>query len=535
MRINLQGWFKWWIVAGLVCLVVIMFSEPPRLWFWLAILFALIIYSFERAISEDNGHTDDKKPNLFFRLLPPLALTLATGVWTVVGRIPIKVVGQSILIQPRSIISFQPRGSGGQVLEILAKPGEQVRVGQVLAILDLPELQEKLITQRQKLAEYEGENQAITNAQDRRSALQEQTWQLQSIAIPQQIQSNLLQIEANQVELVAVEKQRQAYRERIEQLNEYISLTRQRFEALEILVKEGVVAPLNTNVVSAENEFQRNQNERTRLFAQLEDLSAKEEQLNSATLQLQSQNKNLRAQLENLRTELANLNLDDLQANIGRKNRIDDLKRDIINLETQIATDSKVISTYEGTVMTVSANPGEYVQIGTPLGTIRIKDNENLKATTYAFFTPEDADRIREGMTAQVTPHLLTNRRFGGTREQYGAIPSTVTWVSSKTVTSQEVASIVGDSELADALMQNPLPYAIPDNGRAQNLPVVQVELELQTSPNTPSGYQWTHGHGPDETIPEGALGEARVTVDQRSLFSYVIASLRWLTGIYGS
>lgn len=475
------------------------------------------------------------RTNLFFRLLPTISLTVLTGFWSVTGRIPIRVIGQSILIQPRSTISFQPRGSGGQVLEIRVKPGDLVRVGQVLAILDLPELQEKLATQGQKLAEYELENLAITNAQDFRSDLKEQTLELETVSIPQQIEANLMQIEANRIEFIAAEKQRQAYQERISQLNEYISLTRKRFEELQILVTEGVVAPLNIQVVSAENDLQTNENERTTLFAKLEDLSAKEEQLNSATLNLRASNKNLRAQLENIRTQSANLKLDDLQANVQRQNQIDDLKRDILNLETQIATESQVVSTYDGTVMTISANPGEYVQVGTALGTLRVEEKENPEIKTYAFFTPEDADRIRKGMTAEVTPHLLTNRRFGGTREQYGAIPSHVIWVSPKTVTSQEVASIVGDSELAEALIQNPVPYAIPDNGRAQNLPVVQVALELETDSNTSSGYKWTQGNGPDAKIPEGALGEARVTVDERSLLSYGIASFRWLTGIYGN
>ena len=76
-------------------------------------------------------------------------------------------------------------------------------------------------------------------------------------------------------------------------------------------------------------------------------------------------------------------------------------------------------------------------------------------------------------------------------------------------------------------------PYTIPDNGRAQNLPVVQVELELRQNPNNPSGYEWTQSEGPDTQIVEGALGEVRVTVQERSLMSYGIASLRWITGIY--
>ena len=30
MRVNLQRWFKWWILVGFACLFVVIFSEPPR-------------------------------------------------------------------------------------------------------------------------------------------------------------------------------------------------------------------------------------------------------------------------------------------------------------------------------------------------------------------------------------------------------------------------------------------------------------------------------------------------------------------------
>ena len=481
------------------------------------------------------------KPHLIFRLLPTLTLVGLTGWWSVVGRIPIRVIGQSILIQPRSIISFQPRGSGGQILEIRVKPGDRVKVGQVIAVLDLPDLQEQLRNQQEELAEYEAENLAITNAQTIRSNLQQQTLQLESVSIPRQLEANLKEIEANQTKRIAVEKQRQAYEERIVQLDEFIALTQRRFKAYNELVEEGAVAPLSWQIVNSENQLQQSQNERTNLYAQLENLSSVEEELDSTNINLKAQNENLRAQLEKLRTDSANLKLTDLQANVQRQNTIDNLKRDIDNLKAKIAKDSLVISAYNGTVLTVSGNAGEYIQVGTSLGTLRVDNPDTLDednkptVTAYAFFTPEDANRIRQGMTAEVTPHLLTNRRFGGVREEYGAIPSTVTAVSSKTVTVQEVASIVGDSELANALVQNPVPYTIPDNGRAQNLPVVQVELELSQNPDNPSGYEWTQSEGPDTQIVKGALGEVRVTVQERSLISYAMASLRWITGIYRS
>ena len=489
------------------------------------------------AVSKANQPLPDSVPflksDLVVRLLPTLVLTLLTGWWSVVGRIPVRVVGQSVLIQPRSIIPFQPRGSGGQVLKILVEPGDRVRVGDVLAILDLPELQEQLATQQQKLDELEAENRAITDAQNRRSALQEQTLELESFSVRQQIQSNLQAIEANRIVAIAIDKQRQAYQERVIQLDEFIALTASRLEAAEELIQGGALARFSADFVNADNQYQQSQNERTRLFAALEGLNAEDEELLASSTDLEAQNKDLGSQLEDLRTQSANLELGDLQADVQRQNQIDDLKRDILNLETQIDTESQVVSTYDGVVFSVSANPGQYLQVGDPVGTLRIETSEALEVTAYGFFTPEDANRIRPDMAAVLTPHLLTNRRFGGTREQYGGIPSTVTGVSPKTVTVQEVTSIVGDSDLANTLIQNPVPYAIPDNGRAQNLPVVQVELNLETNPKTPSGYQWTQGRGPNAKLPEGAIGEARVTVETRSLFSYAIASFRWLTGIY--
>ncbi|MGK7944478.1 MAG: biotin/lipoyl-binding protein, partial [Microcystaceae cyanobacterium] len=338
--------------------------------------------------------SNPSKPHLIFRLLPTLTLIGLTGWWAVVGRIPTRVIGQSILIQPRSIISFQPRGSGGQILEIRIKPGERVKVGQVIAVLDLPDLREQLRNQQEKLAQYEAENQAITNAQIIRSNLQQQTLQLESVSIPQQLEANLKEIEANQIKLIAVEKQRQAYQERIIQLDEFIALSQRRFQAYNDLVAEGVVAPLSWQITNSENQLQQSQNERTNLYAQLENLSSVEEELASANINLKAQNEDLRAQLEKLRTDSANLQLTDLQATVQRQNTIDNLKRDIDNLKATIAKDSLVISSYNGTVITVSGNAGEYIQVGTALGTLRVDNPDTLDqenkpiVTAYAFFTP---------------------------------------------------------------------------------------------------------------------------------------------------
>ncbi len=44
-------WLKWWIIAAVLVFLVLIFSEPPQLWFWLVLFLALVLYSTERAIN----------------------------------------------------------------------------------------------------------------------------------------------------------------------------------------------------------------------------------------------------------------------------------------------------------------------------------------------------------------------------------------------------------------------------------------------------------------------------------------------------
>ncbi len=44
-------WLKWWILAAALIFVLMIFSEPPQLWFWLVAFLALILYAIERAMN----------------------------------------------------------------------------------------------------------------------------------------------------------------------------------------------------------------------------------------------------------------------------------------------------------------------------------------------------------------------------------------------------------------------------------------------------------------------------------------------------
>ena len=105
--------------------------------------------------------------------------------------------------------------------------------------------------------------------------------------------------------------------------------------------------------------------------------------------------------------------------------------------------------------------------------------------------------------------------------------------ISEETITPNEVTSLVGNPQLAEALMTNPVPYSAPDPGEATNLPVVQVGIELKRNSQSITGYEWISGKEPPHPIPEGSIGEVRVIVEERSPISYLVPLFRWITGIY--
>lgn len=429
-------------------------------------------------------------------LLPIATLATAAILWSCFGKIPIEVAGRAVLMAPRSNLEFQSPGSG-TVSTILVKPGEQVKAGQLLATLKTSELNAELESKQQKLAQLQTENTAITAIQNQRTRLKQDVLQSQQQSVPDQARSIQAQIAANQ-------QQQQVYVQRIEQLNAINTLIADRLKAYNKLRVEGAVAPLDVTLVQIVQAEQTNKNEVTSLKAKIEELNAQIRALQSKAI-------DLKAQTANLANQSSQITLDDLEANTQRRNAITDLERDIADLRVKIRTESRVVSPREGQVIDIAVNPGQVIGSGTILGTIQV-DRSNNQTSGLAFFTVGAADRIAPGMAMELTPDSYSRQRFG-------SIVAEVISVAPATVTPQQISSIVGNDQLAKGLL-------------VEN-PSVLVTAKLHLDPNTPSGYQWTRGEGPPQKIPESATATATVTVEERSLLSYMTPALRQLTGIY--
>ena len=379
--------------------------------------------------------------------------------WALVWPVPTEVEGKGVLVFPDNAGILNAR-SGGQVREVLVKEGERVRRGQVLMQLYLPVLERQLDQQRGNLRQLERHNAQL----DERDALRLAT-----------------EKRALETSLTKLADDRRRY-------GELQSTYASKLRSLDWLAKRQVVAPLSSEVVSAEQGL-------TSTSVNLDDVK-----INEKTVVTNYQQVKLTIETQALQ----------------RRYQIDDLKRQIQVTEAKIAYDGKVQADRDGTVLDLQVIPGQTVGTGQRLGTIGRPLQPNASdrpLRAVAYFSPADARRVPLGLPVEVVALWNQRGRFGG-------IVGTVTQVLTLPATEDDISTTVGNPQLAQEL--------------SKNGPVMRSEIELERDPASVDGYRWTLSGGSGVfPIREGLTVSTHAYVEWRSPISYVIPGLRSLTGGY--
>ena len=82
------------------------------------------------------------------------------AIWSVVGTIGIKVDGQGILIRGAEVLDVTSIAQG-RVKEVLAKPGERIESGQVVARVEQPELELRIANMKDRLRQAEQQKSVV--------------------------------------------------------------------------------------------------------------------------------------------------------------------------------------------------------------------------------------------------------------------------------------------------------------------------------------------------------------------------------------
>ncbi|KTC93265.1 NHLP bacteriocin system secretion protein [Legionella cincinnatiensis] len=169
-----------------------------------------------------------------------------------------------------------------------------------------------------------------------------------------------------------------------------------------------------------------------------------------------------------------------------------------------------VLSPEDGIISNEYVKPGDFLTEKQTLLNI-ITHNKDLEV--IAFFNADVGKKIVVGMQSKVFPKHVNVLEYGG-------IVGKVTFVSELPITPEGLESILENQKMADVFEQNG--------------PVFKVKIELDHSPDTPTGYRWTTSSGPKEKLSIGTVTKVEIVVKKEHPLSIILPILKsaknWVT-----
>ena len=160
-------------------------------------------------------------------------------------------------------------------------------------------------------------------------------------------------------------------------------------------------------------------------------------------------------------------------------------------------------SSFEGEVIELLKNVGEFVRTGEKIAVISPNRSSRLYLVAYIPF--EYAQRVKNGMRAYFSPNSLS-------ASKYGYMKCIVRSTNSLPISSEAV-----ETELMNKSLQEMMVGAHS---------VARVELELIPDKKSENGYGWTSTQGMEQFISRGMVGSVVIDTSYKSPISLVISSL---------
>ncbi len=447
-------------------------------------------------------------PKRWFSLLG-LSFLVTTGLaWSIFGRIPMLVKGRGVLIYPSKVSTVQASNTG-RILTLNVQVGDRVKKGEVLATIDRSELQKQLQLSRDKLTQLQLQDQTA-------NILQTQRYGLETSAIIKQRETLEKSLETvkfltpqlrKQVQEV-IKQERQNLQQRIGTLQDLLPTYYQRWQKREQLFKQGAVT--QDLALQAQQDYKNAQTQINEAKSQLHQLDLKQTDAERQYMNNLNQVNELQAELKALESRQASQQEQDLTTATNRKKEIQETQRLIAQLELQLKKSSQIISDYTGTILEITAKPGQQLESGGGIATIAAQE-PSAKLVNVAFLPVSEGKKIKPGMSLQITPSTVK-------REEFGGIEGKVTKISAFPVTQKGAASLVGNPDILPGIMTQ----------EAQ----IAVFTELKPDTSTISGYKWSSSGGPDLKITYGTTTSVRIKVEEKAPITFVLPILKDWTGM---
>lgn len=283
-----------------------------------------------------------------------ISLAIITAiVWSIFGKVKTKldVIG---VIQGGEVHEVVAT-SQGQLVELNVKIGSYVKRGDVIAVLQQPELNQQIEDAKAVLNDRNFEMERLVSYGGQGS-------QLQNEFISQTRKSILGEIESERKK---------------------ISFLYNQLEAENTLLGKGLI--VKSQVASTKQQIEASKNTIERLKGQMAETSSQENNVNF-----------------------------DLQQKITLQNqRIAEAKRNLEFLKERFDNQKNLKSPYDGEVVEVLTDRGIVVGAGTPLFKLKNQKETDKKITSILYIPSKDGKKIKRGMEALVSPSTVQPQEFG--------------------------------------------------------------------------------------------------------------------------
>ena len=273
-------------------------------------------------------------------------------------------------------------------------------------------------------------------------------------------------------------QQRANLEQTIKALERQVELVRERIASERELLKDGLIT-------------------KQTVLASEQSLNTAQDQLASARLELNG--------LELKRVEAEQQADQQVET---RETRIRDLEIELRERQARLGETTRVTANRAGRVLELLVDRGDVVNPGTALLNLEVVSDDLMAV----LFVPATAGkRVERGMAVRVSPSTVK-------REEFGSILGRVVWAAEYPSTSRGMTRLLGNEALVQKLMTEG--------------PPIQVNVVLDRSPETPSGFRWSSSTGPSVKISSGTLATGDVVVRQEAPINLLIPKVREKLGL---
>ncbi|HEY9796409.1 MAG TPA: NHLP bacteriocin system secretion protein [Leptolyngbyaceae cyanobacterium] len=516
-------------------------------------------------------------------------------IWSIVGRIPITASGQGVLIYPRQVIAVQS-ASSGQIKELKVKAGDRVKAEDVIATVELPEIQKQLQQQKEKLKELQEQNQGVNRLQGERTKLEFSTIEQQRQSIQERIRNTQALTPILQARITSsIQQQRLSVLERIRNTTALTPTLRDRGREALKAEREALESQLATGEKSRAT-LQRRWDVREGLLNRLatdengkplldkdgnpikgpvitEDVSRQAEQeylsneANIANLKARLREQEAR-QTEAEKNFRDNLNsISELQAQLreldGRESEAEKNYRDNLNslseLKAQLRDlDSKIPNLKQQTLESLTSRENQIQEVKRMIAQLelQLKQNSEIKspysgrvlevtATSGQILSPGfrlgsiDAEKQSRELLAvtyfAVQDGKKIEQRMKDLKEKGKAVEVQVT---PTTVKRERFGGIKGTvtSVSVFPITKEGAALSVGNADLVESMvakgPQLEVVAKLKPDTSTFSGYAWSSSKGPPMKMSSGTTTTVRATVEEVPPITFVLPFLRSFFGL---